>query len=372
LSAIGVCRRQTAGAKSPLGCVLAGKRAVSQLRGRPRRDSNLRARLGRPADLRTPIRSTRRVAARVRVPGFSVRPMSWRAELVSLGIGQYSPGLCAGLTDVDPACPQRDKPLNLLVAVLGAAGQIEVHAVLDRLQAGNRHEAQGRHLSTSAGGGLYLPSTPWQVLRKARPRTFTEAQVFRCGGRGGSRAGRVNPATCCPSTRPTGWSLRSSEVLVTVPDRDPGQLGSGGDDQEGDGRNAVLAAAGQQGQDLDGRPRSRGSGIPPAWTTEAAVAAGPGSRAVHGRARTTCPVVVIPEVYIWWVAGQSGLHCFRGGPAIAATLPAVRRRRLPSEPGGPRHQSMRSACPPDLHEENARRNVSVWPGRALNRRQEPR
>src|SRR5580692_1834619 len=66
---------------------------------------------------------------------------AYHAELVSLGIGQYGPGLCAGLPDVDSAGPQRDKPLNLLVAVLCTAGQIEVQAVLDRLQAGNRHEA---------------------------------------------------------------------------------------------------------------------------------------------------------------------------------------------------------------------------------------
>jgi hypothetical protein len=66
---------------------------------------------------------------------------TYYAELVSLGIGQYSPGLCASLPDVDPACPECDKPLNLLVAVLGTAGQIEVHAILDRLQVGDWHEA---------------------------------------------------------------------------------------------------------------------------------------------------------------------------------------------------------------------------------------
>ena len=38
------------------------------------------------------------------------------AELVSFRIGQDSPGLSAGLPDVDPARPEREKAVNLLVA----------------------------------------------------------------------------------------------------------------------------------------------------------------------------------------------------------------------------------------------------------------
>ena len=104
---------------------------------------------------------------------------AYHAELVSLGIGQDRPGLCASLPDVDPARPQRDKPLNFLVAVLRTAGQIEVHAVLDRLRIGNRHEAHadGRvvagpddDLTLPLGQNLPPerlgpePGQPWQVV----------------------------------------------------------------------------------------------------------------------------------------------------------------------------------------------------------------
>src|SRR5260370_6051568 len=47
-------------------------------------------------------------------------------------------GLSAGLPDVDPARPEREKAINLLVAVRGAAGEVEMHAVLDRLGLGDR------------------------------------------------------------------------------------------------------------------------------------------------------------------------------------------------------------------------------------------
>jgi hypothetical protein len=50
---------------------------------------------------------------------------AYHAKLVSLGIGQYGPGLCASLPDVGPAGAQREKPLSLLVAVLRAAGQVD-------------------------------------------------------------------------------------------------------------------------------------------------------------------------------------------------------------------------------------------------------
>jgi hypothetical protein len=63
------------------------------------------------------------------------------AELVSLRIGEDRPGLCAGLPDVDPARPEREKALNLLVAVLRTAGEVKVHTVFDCLWFGDRHEA---------------------------------------------------------------------------------------------------------------------------------------------------------------------------------------------------------------------------------------
>jgi hypothetical protein len=63
------------------------------------------------------------------------------AELVSLRIGKDNPGLSAGLADADPARPERNKAANLLIAVRGAAGEVKMHPVLDRLGVGDRHEA---------------------------------------------------------------------------------------------------------------------------------------------------------------------------------------------------------------------------------------
>ena len=39
-----------------------------------------------------------------------------------LRVGQDSPGFSAGLADVGPARPEREKAVDLLVAVCGAAG----------------------------------------------------------------------------------------------------------------------------------------------------------------------------------------------------------------------------------------------------------
>src|SRR6266566_7731627 len=63
------------------------------------------------------------------------------AELISLRIGENYPGLSASLPDIDPACPERKKTADLLIAVCRAAGQVEMHAVLDCLRIGDRHEA---------------------------------------------------------------------------------------------------------------------------------------------------------------------------------------------------------------------------------------
>ena len=71
------------------------------------------------------------------------------AELVSLRIGQDSLGLSVGLADVDPARPEREKAVDLLIAVRGAASEVEMRAVLDRLGIGDRHEAHA--------GGCVLP-----------------------------------------------------------------------------------------------------------------------------------------------------------------------------------------------------------------------
>jgi hypothetical protein len=63
------------------------------------------------------------------------------AELISLGIGKYCPRLITSLADVNAACSEREKAINLLIAVLGAACQVDMNAVLDRLWIGDRHEA---------------------------------------------------------------------------------------------------------------------------------------------------------------------------------------------------------------------------------------
>ena len=76
----------------------------------------------------------------------------------SLRVGKDSPGFSAGLADVDPACPEGKKAVDLLIAGRGAAGEVEVHAVLDRLGVGDRHEAHadGRVL-VSPDDDLVLP-----------------------------------------------------------------------------------------------------------------------------------------------------------------------------------------------------------------------
>jgi hypothetical protein len=56
-------------------------------------------------------------------------------------VGKDSPRLSASLADVDPARPERKKAVNLLIAIRGAAGEVKMHPVLDRLGAGDRHEA---------------------------------------------------------------------------------------------------------------------------------------------------------------------------------------------------------------------------------------
>jgi len=66
---------------------------------------------------------------------------AYHAELVALGIGHDCPGFLACLPDVDPAGPERKEALYLLIAILCAAGEVEVHPVLDRLRVGYRHEA---------------------------------------------------------------------------------------------------------------------------------------------------------------------------------------------------------------------------------------
>jgi hypothetical protein len=79
------------------------------------------------------------------------------AELVSLRVGKDRPGLAARLPDVHPACPEREQAVNLLIAVCGAAGEVKVHAVLDGLGIGDRHEAHAdRGILVSSDDDLVL------------------------------------------------------------------------------------------------------------------------------------------------------------------------------------------------------------------------
>ena len=69
-------------------------------------------------------------------------------------------------------------------------------------------------------GGIYLPSTLWQVLHKARPRAFTEAQAasplarkpydFRHAG----VSWRLNAGT--PATLVAEWAGHTVEVLYRI------------------------------------------------------------------------------------------------------------------------------------------------------------
>jgi hypothetical protein len=63
------------------------------------------------------------------------------AELVSLRVGQDSPGLSASLPNVHPARTQRQQAVNLLITVRSTGSEVKMHAVLDDLEIGDRHEA---------------------------------------------------------------------------------------------------------------------------------------------------------------------------------------------------------------------------------------
>ena len=100
------------------------------------------------------------------------------AELVSLRVGQDSPGLSAGLPDVDPARPECKKAINLLIAVRGAAGEVKVHTVLDGLEIRDRHEAHadGRVL-VSPDDDFALALGENLPAKRLRPETGQAGQV---------------------------------------------------------------------------------------------------------------------------------------------------------------------------------------------------
>jgi hypothetical protein len=64
----------------------------------------------------------------------------------------------AGLTPPrDPARPERQQAVNLLIAVRGAAGEVKMHSVLDRLGIGDRHEAHADGRVLVSPDDLVLP-----------------------------------------------------------------------------------------------------------------------------------------------------------------------------------------------------------------------
>lgn len=93
-------------------------------------------------DQRTPTRAIRgMVVGILGFGGLERRAPGYGRELGPVGVGQDSPGLFAGPPDVDSTRPEREEAVDLLIAVRGAAGEVQMHAVLNRLGVGDRHEA---------------------------------------------------------------------------------------------------------------------------------------------------------------------------------------------------------------------------------------
>ena len=102
------------------------------------------------------------------------------AELVSLRIGKDGPGLSAGLPDVDSARSERKKAVNFLIAVHGAAGEVKMHEVLDRLGIGNRHEAHaGRRVLVGPDDDLVLARGENLPAERLRPEAGQARQIVR-------------------------------------------------------------------------------------------------------------------------------------------------------------------------------------------------
>jgi hypothetical protein len=117
------------------------------------------------------------------------------AELVSLRIGQDGPGFSAGLPDVGPARPEGKKAAGLLLAVGGAAGQVELHAVLDHLAIGDWQEAPaGRRRSGGPGDDRALAPGKNPPAKRLGPQPGQSRQVVRVRGHAGRHATRNRDA----------------------------------------------------------------------------------------------------------------------------------------------------------------------------------
>ena len=123
------------------------------------------------------------------------------------GVGKDGPGLSAGLADVDPARPEREKAVDLLVAIRGATGQVEMHAVLDRLRIGDGHEAHADGcVYVGPDDDLVLPPGQDLPAGRLRPEPGRAGQVVSVhddvvepDGHAGSMRGMLDriPETRC-------------------------------------------------------------------------------------------------------------------------------------------------------------------------------
>jgi len=120
--------------------------------------------------------------------------------------------------------PRREKLLDLLVAVLPAAGQVEVHAVLHRLRIGDRHEAHADgHALVGPDADVVLTlgqDLPTGCLRPelGQPRQVVSAATMRWSPTG-MLSVRAGAQGCVPLTRPSfaeGIRLGSRRARIAL------------------------------------------------------------------------------------------------------------------------------------------------------------
>ena len=105
--------------------------------------------------------------------------------------------------------PERKKAADLLIAVRGAAGQVKMHPVLDRLGIGDRHEAHaGGCVLVGPGDDLVLPPGQDRPARRLRPEPGQSGQIVSVNhdvaepdGPAGRMRGTLDriPETRCPA-----------------------------------------------------------------------------------------------------------------------------------------------------------------------------
>lgn len=152
----------------------------------------------------------------------------YHAELVSLGSAST---VCR----CRPGVSQRRKPLSLLFAILRAARQVRLDAVLDRLRIGDRHEAHADRRVSSVPMTI-SPSSRVHASRTgaARAVVSVNGEVMEPDRRGISMCGAPD---CIPRT---GLLLsRSAQVTAGAASSDIADQRA----QRPNGRNQVLEPA---------------------------------------------------------------------------------------------------------------------------------